>query len=62
MTRFVLNNTLVKVYIHHYLINIYNKKRSKLHFGSRVAVLNTRFFIKGETMDKIVTICIGRDP
>jgi hypothetical protein len=45
MNKFVLKNTFIKVYIHHYSINIFcNNKRSKLYFGDSVAVLNVSFF------------------
>ncbi len=41
MNRFVLKNNFIKVYIYHFLINIfYRNKKSKLCFGDRVAVLN----------------------
>jgi hypothetical protein len=41
MNRFVLKNTFIKVYIYHFSINIfYRKKKLKLCFGDRVAVLN----------------------
>jgi hypothetical protein len=45
MNRFVFKNTFIKVYIHHYSINIFIiKKRSQLYFGDRVTVLNVSFF------------------
>jgi hypothetical protein len=43
MNGFVLKNTFIKVYIHHYSINIYNNKRSKLYLGDRIVVLNVCF-------------------
>ena len=46
MNRFVLKNTFIKIYIHHFSINIfYKNKKSKLHFGDRVAV-RTTFFLR----------------
>jgi hypothetical protein len=44
MNRFVLKNIFIKVYLHHYSINIfYNNKRSKLYIGDRAVVLNVSF-------------------
>jgi hypothetical protein len=47
MNRFVLKNTFIKVYIYHFSINIfYRKKKLKLCFGDREAVQNDFFFFK----------------
>ena len=41
MNRFVLKNTFIKIYIYHFLINIFIKnKKSELYFGDCVAVQN----------------------
>jgi len=41
MNKFVLKNIFMKIYIYQFLINILiKKKKSKLSFGDRVAVLN----------------------
>ena len=41
MTRFVLKNTFIKIYVYYFSIIFFKKsKRSKLCFGYRVAVLN----------------------
>jgi hypothetical protein len=41
MNRFVLKNTFIKIYLYHFLINIFPKNNeSKLDFGNRTIVLN----------------------
>jgi hypothetical protein len=42
MNTFVLQNTFIKIYIYMFVFNtyFYKNKKSKLHFGDRVAVLN----------------------
>jgi hypothetical protein len=50
MNRFVLKNTFIKVYIYHFLINIfYRNKKSKLCFRERVAVQNDFLYENGES-------------
>jgi hypothetical protein len=47
MSRFVLQNNFIKVYvyiyIYHFLINIFINKKSKLCFGDRVVILKVSF-------------------
>jgi hypothetical protein len=48
MNRFILQNTFIKVYICWFLTNIFiKKKKSKLYFGDRVAVLNDFIYQTG---------------
>ena len=46
MNRFVLKNTLIKIYLYHFLINIFFKKNKKLKldFGDRDIVQNNLFY------------------
>jgi hypothetical protein len=44
MNRFILKNTFIKIYIYHFLINIFIKnKKSKLCFRDRVIIKTTSF-------------------
>jgi hypothetical protein len=53
MSRFVLQNNFIKVYIFRFSINIFIKnKKSDLCFGDRVAVLNVKFFEYGESIQE----------
>ena len=40
MSRFVLKNTFIKIYIYHFLIFFYKNKELKLGFGDHVGILN----------------------
>jgi len=45
MNRFVFKNTFIKIYLYHFLINIFIKnKKSKLDFGDRAIVQNDLFY------------------
>jgi hypothetical protein len=52
MSRFILQIVVIKVYICHFLINIfYKNKKSKLYFEDRVAVLDDMFYEYGGSID-----------
>jgi len=50
MNRFVLRNIFIKIYIYHFLINIFYKKESKLGFRDQVVMLNDFIYGYGETI------------
>jgi len=51
MDKFVLKNTFIKIYIYHFLINIFIKnKESKLNFGNHVIVLDDFLYGYGGSM------------
>jgi hypothetical protein len=47
MNKFILKNIFIKVYIYHFLINIFINKELKLGFGDHIVIINDFLYMYG---------------